>query len=75
MDPSLYLQDSFKQILSGIISIINGLSNLRNVMSDAHGKSKVKYYKPTERHAILAVNIANVISEFLYASWKSRNSE
>lgn len=75
MDPSLYLQDCFKQILSGIISIINGLSNLRNVMSDAHGKSKIKYYKPTERHAILAANIAKVISEFLYASWKSRNSE
>lgn len=75
MGPVLYQEDCFKQILSGIISIINGLSNLRNVMSDAHGRSKMKYYKPTERHAVLAVNIAKVISEFLYASWKSRNIE
>jgi len=75
MDPALYQEDCFKQILSGIISIINGLSNLRNVMSDAHGRSKTKYYKPTDRHAILAVNIAKVISEFLYASCKSRNIE
>jgi predicted transcriptional regulator with HTH domain len=75
MDPSLYQEDSFKQILSGIISIINGLSNVRNAMSDAHGRSKTKYYKPTDRHAIQAVNIAKVISEFLYACWKSRNKE
>jgi len=75
MDPALYQEDCFKQILSGIISTINGLSNIRNVMSDAHGRSKTKYYKPTERHAILAVNSAKVISEFIYVSWKSRSVE
>ncbi len=73
MDPAHYPEDCFKQILSGIISIIDGLSNLRNVMSDAHGKSKTKHYKPAARHAILAVNITKTISEFLYASWKSRD--
>lgn len=72
MDPSVYPEESIKQILSGIVSIINGLSNVRNVMGDAHGRSKTKYYKPTDRHAILAVNSAKVISEFLYASWKSK---
>lgn len=75
MDPAMYQKDCFKQILSGIISIMNGLSNLRNVMGDAHGRSKTKYYKPTDRHAILAVNIAKVISEFLYTGWKSRGME
>lgn len=73
MDPALYQEDCFKQILSGIISIINGLSNLRNVMSDAHGRPKTRYYKASDRHAILAVNLAKVISEFLYATWKSKN--
>jgi len=75
MDPALYGEDYFKQILSGMISIVNGLSNMRNVMGDAHAKSKKKYYKPAERHAILAVNIAKVISEFIYMSWKSRIGE
>jgi hypothetical protein len=73
MDPALYQEDCFKQILSGITSIINGLSSLRNKMSDAHGKQKAKYYKPSERHAIFAVNVAKAISEFIYSSWKSKN--
>lgn len=68
MDPSLFEDDCFKQILSGIISIINGLSNLRNVISDAHGRSKTNYYKPTKQQAILAVNVAKVISEYIYES-------
>ena len=75
MDPAMYQEDCFKKILSGIISIMHGLSNLRNVMSDAHGKTKTEHYKPTDRHAVLAVNIAKVISEFLYTSWKSRDME
>jgi hypothetical protein len=75
MDPAMYQEDCFKQTLSGIISIVSGLSNLRNVMSDAHGKPETKHYKPTDRHAILAVNIAKVISEFLYTGWKSRGVE
>jgi len=44
-------------------------------MGDAHGRSKTKYYKPIDRHAILAVNIAKVISEFLYTGWKSKGME
>ena len=74
MDPALYPYDCFKQILSGVISIINGLSNLRNVMGDAHARSERKDYKPNNRHALLAVNIAKVISEFLYTSWKGKNT-
>lgn len=70
MDPSLYQVDGLRQILSGMISIVNGISNLRNVMGDAHAKSKKKYYKPTERHALLAVNISRVISDFLYTGWE-----
>jgi len=75
MDPAMYQEDCFKQILSGIISTMNGLSTLRNVMSDVHGRQETKYYKPTDRHAVLAVNIAKVISEFLYTGWKSRGME
>ena len=74
MSPGLYEEDCFKRILSGMISIVNGLSNLRNIMSDAHGRAKTKHYEPAERHALLAVNVAKSASEFLYASWKSKNT-
>ena len=72
LDPALYQDDCFKQILSGLISIVNGLSSVRNLMSDAHGKIGEKYYKPAKRHAVLAVNVAKVVSEFIYSSWKSK---
>jgi hypothetical protein len=72
MDPALYNENCFKKILSGIISIVDGLSNLRNVMSDAHGRTIKKYYKPDERHALLAVNISKVISDFIYTSWEKK---
>lgn len=72
MDPSIYNEDFLKQISSGFFTIINGLASLRNELSDAHGKSERKSYKPDYRHAILAVNSAKTISEFLYSSWESR---
>lgn len=53
--------DSIKQILSGLISIINGLANMRNEMSDAH----TRRYRPEKRHSKLAVNSSKTLSEFL----------
>ena len=53
--------DSIKQILSGLISIINGLANMRNEMSDAH----TRRYKPEKHHSKLAVNCSKILAEFL----------
>jgi len=62
LDPSnIDYSDSIKQILSGLISIINGLANMRNEMSDAH----TRRYKPEKRHSKLAVNSSKTLSEFL----------
>ena len=72
MDPSKFNHGHIKQILSGFISIINGLSSLRNDLGDSHGKTQQKYFKPSERHAILAVNSAKVISNYILASWNSK---
>jgi len=55
----------FKQILGGCSSIVSGLGTLRNQHGDAHGKGKVQYYKPSTRHAELAVNLAGSMSLFL----------
>lgn len=59
-------QESFgeclQQILSGLTSIVSGLSALRNRMSDSH----VISYKPLEHHARLAVNSAKTLCNFLF---------
>lgn len=59
------ISETLKQILSGLISIVNGMASLRNKMSDAHAS----IYKPSEHHALLAVNAVNTLSSFLLASY------
>lgn len=68
MQPALYKSDSLKQITSGFITIIQGLSGMRNDMSDAHGKG-YKSFTPEERHAKLAVNSAHTVSSYLLESY------
>ena len=71
MSPRDYENDYLKQILSGIFSIINGVSGLRNSYSDSHGSGPLKLgYKIDERHAILSVNLAKTISEYLFLSFE-----
>ncbi|PAD44845.1 abortive infection family protein [Shouchella clausii] len=55
----------FKQILGGCSSVVNGLGNLRNIHGDAHGKGKAQHYRPSTRHAELAVNLAGSMALFL----------
>lgn len=70
MTPADYPDGNLKQILSGVFSIINGVSGLRNDFSDAHGSSPLKTYKVDERHAILTVNLSKTIAEYLYLSYE-----
>lgn len=75
MSPGDYDDEHLKQILSGVFSIINGVSGLRNNFSDSHGAapSKTTIYKIDERHAILTVNLAKTISEYLFLSYENQN--
>ncbi len=57
--------ESIKQLLAGLNSIVNGLSTMRNEMSDAHSRR----YKPEKHHAKLAVNASKTLSEFLIGSF------
>ena len=70
MTPADYPDGNLKQILSGVFSIINGVSGLRNDFSDAHGSSPKTTYKVDERHAILTVNLSKTIAEYLYLSYE-----
>lgn len=73
MDPQQHPEKFFKEILSEAFSIVNGLANIRNELSDAHGKSKQKHYKAERRHAVFAVEISKALSEFLYSSYAEKN--
>ncbi|MFW6110270.1 MAG: abortive infection family protein [Patescibacteria group bacterium] len=71
LSPENITDKSLKEVLSGLISIVNGLSALRNQLSDAHGKVSTTYI--TERHhAILIVNCAKTVTEFLVSSYKKQ---
>lgn len=55
------LATPLKQVLSGLASIVAGLSGLRNKMGDAH----VRSYQPAKRHAVLVVNAAKTLAAFI----------
>ena len=60
------LETNLRQILSGLISVIDGLSGIRNRMSDSHATS----YRADRRHAKLAVNTAKTFVEFILESYQ-----
>lgn len=72
MHPSQHVEVSFKQILSGCFNIVQGFATIRNELSDAHGKSTKKHYKPDERHAMFVVGTAKTLADYMYASSKER---
>ena len=50
-------------VLSGVISLVNGIGTLRNRVSDAHGRHLS--VAPSVHHAKLAVNTAVAVAAFL----------
>jgi len=56
---------SLKQVLSGLINIVQGLSGLSNKMGDRH----VRTYKPSRHHAILVCNSAKSVCNFLFDTY------
>ncbi|WP_410683969.1 abortive infection family protein [Citrobacter europaeus] len=68
--PDQHSEQIFKQILKGCSSVVNGLGTLRNRFGDSHGQGK-NPIKPSDRHALLAVNLAGSVSVFLIQTWKN----
>ena len=66
--PSEHTEQPFKQMISGGFSIVNGLSSLRNNISDSHAISNA-YGRPSHIHSTLCVNLAGVISSFLLSTF------
>jgi hypothetical protein len=76
MNPDLFSDQNLKRILSAVGTIIQGIAELRNAKSDAHGKGRVEAtYRIDRRHAVLVVNLAKTISEYLYLTLEKRLME
>jgi hypothetical protein len=66
--PSQHTEETFKRILGGATSVVEGLGSLRNKIGDAHGQGK-KLVRPSARHAQLAVNMAGTMATFIAETW------
>lgn len=63
LDPSRPdIDGTLKQVLTGFVSIISGLSGLSNKMGDRH----VRSYRPAAHHAALVVDAAKTLVNFMY---------
>lgn len=71
-DPSTVEDQDLQQILSGLISITEGIGALRTHASSAHGAGK-KSYKLEPRHARLAIHSAHTVALFILESWRKKN--
>lgn len=70
-DPSLIEDQDLKTILTGLMSIVEGIGALRTHASSAHGSGR-KSYKLEPRHARLAIHSAHTIVLFVLESWEKR---
>jgi len=73
-DPSKLEDQDLQRILSGLISIVDGIGALRTHASSAHGAGK-RSYKLQPRHARLAIHSAHTVALFILESWHKRKSE
>lgn len=65
------LSDTLNQILRGLSSLVSGIAGLSNKMADRHSRS----YRPSRRHAMLAVNAAFTFCEFLLDSYEYQQKQ
>ena len=72
-DPSLLEDKDLQTILSGLISVVDGIGALRTHASSAHGAGR-KLYKIEPRHARLAIHAAHTVVLFVLESWKKKRA-
>ena len=59
---------TLKQVLTGLASIVTGLAGSSNKMGDRHARS----YRPEKRHAVLVVDAAKTLANFLISTHQGR---
>lgn len=70
-DPGTLQDDDLKKILSGVLSVVDGIGAFRTHASSAHGEGR-KMYNLKPRHARLAIHSAHTIALFVLETWDER---
>ena len=70
-DTKLIQDDDLKKVLSGILSIVDGIGAFRTHASSAHGQSR-KLYNIKPRHARLAIHSAHTLALFVLETWDEK---
>ena len=65
------LDNGLKKVAGGLNTCVVSISEIRNKSSDGHGGSELKY-RVEEHHALLVVNAAKTIAQFLFESHKKQ---
>lgn len=72
-DTKLVQDDDLKRVLSGILSIVDGIGAFRTHASSAHGEGR-RAYNLKPRHAKLAIHSAHTLALFILETWDEKNS-
>jgi hypothetical protein len=73
-DPATVSDQDLQRILTGLLSIIEGIGALRTHASTAHAQGR-KPYKLEPRHARLAVHAAHTAALFVLETWEKRKKD
>ncbi|MBP1471412.1 abortive infection family protein [Acinetobacter nosocomialis] len=73
-DPNLVQDDDLKRILSGILSVVDGIGAFRTHASSAHGQGR-KLYNIKPRHARLAIHSAHTLALFILETWDEKRAK
>lgn len=60
------LEKPLKQVISGLINIVNGLAEIRNETGDAHHRR----YEVSMHHALMVINSAKTVVTFLFNTYE-----
>jgi len=74
IDKNKKIEDSLKKIISGLFSVVSGITELGSDLGDRHGKS-AKKYSTEKHHAILVVNSAKTFTEFIFNSFEKQKTK
>lgn len=73
LDPGSVGDQDLQRIISGLLSVVDGIGALRTHASSAHSEGR-RGYKLEPRHARLAVNAAHTVATFILETWDKRTS-
>jgi len=70
-EPGRLEDNDLKKILTGILSVVDGIGAFRTHASSAHGQGR-KMYKLKPRHARLAIHSAHTLAVFVLETWEEK---